>query len=76
MQIFQIRAARAILDWSAADLARRAGIAATTMRRLESAPGPMLGGEENTRARILAALSGAGIEFIPGGVVLRKDDKE
>jgi transcriptional regulator with XRE-family HTH domain len=65
-----IKASRELLRWRQEELASRAGIAVSTLRRLEGMSGP-LGGTEETRALILAALRGAGIEFIEGGVRLK-----
>jgi ribosome-binding protein aMBF1 (putative translation factor) len=72
----QIRAARALLRWSAADLARESALGVNTVRRAEVAE------EETslTAANELAvrrALEAAGVEFIEGngggpGVRLRK----
>jgi len=72
----QIRAARALLRWSAADLAREASLGANTIRRAEVA-------EERTsltaanELAIRRALEDAGVEFIDengggAGVRLRK----
>jgi ribosome-binding protein aMBF1 (putative translation factor) len=70
----QIRAARAILKWSAEDLARESGVAYSTIRRMEGADGI-----PSTSAKNLAAVQGAleqaGVEFTDGdapGVRLRK----
>jgi ribosome-binding protein aMBF1 (putative translation factor) len=72
----QIRAARALLRWSAADLARESSLGANTVRRAEVA-------EEETsltaanELAIRRALEAAGVEFIDengggAGVRLRK----
>jgi ribosome-binding protein aMBF1 (putative translation factor) len=76
----QIRAARALLRWSAADLAQQSALGANTVRRAEVAD------EETslTAANELAirrALEAAGVEFINengggSGVRLRKSGKE
>jgi predicted transcriptional regulator len=76
--IRQIKAARALLGWSQADLAERSGVSEPTVARLESATGE-LGGRESTARMILDALSSAGIEFIDEnggapGVRLRKQN--
>src|SRR6266540_5534186 len=72
----QIRAARALLRWSAAELAREAALGLATIKRAELA-----GGETSmTMANDLAvrrALEADGVEFIDGngggpGVRLRK----
>jgi PAS domain-containing protein len=55
-----IRAARALLDWSMADLSRASGLSFSTIRRLEG------GGEAlvpSSRHRAIAALRAAGILF-------------
>ena len=65
-----IKAARELLRWRQEELASRAGIAISTLRRLEGMPGP-LQGQRETQARIVSALQGAGIEFSEGGVRLK-----
>ena len=74
--IRQIKAARALLGWSQADLAEKSGVSEPTIARLESADGE-LGGRELTAERIRAAIEAAGIVFIESdgggaGVRLRK----
>jgi predicted transcriptional regulator len=76
----QIKAARALLAWSQADLADRSGISEPTVARLEAIDGE-LGGREDTTQKIRAAIETAGIEFITAngggpGVRLRKVPKE
>ena len=74
----QIRAARALLRWSAADLARECALGANTIRRAEVAEGRT----SLTAANVLAirrALEAAGVEFIDEngggpGVRLRKSN--
>src|SRR5262245_21841283 len=63
LSIRQIKAARALLGWSQADLAQHSSISEPTIARLESSDG-ILGGRANTAERIQAALEKAGIEFI------------
>ena len=59
----QIRAARALLNWSAADLARRAGIANRTVQRLESGSGiPKM--HVATMLKIRDVFEQAGVIFI------------
>jgi transcriptional regulator with XRE-family HTH domain len=72
----QIKAARALLGWSQADLAQRSGVSEPTIARLEAADGE-LGGREGTTKKIRNAIEIAGIEFIHDngggpGVRLRK----
>jgi predicted transcriptional regulator len=59
----QIRAARALLGWTQAELAAKAGISATSLNNLErAAVDPKL----STVNAIRRALENAGIEFLPG----------
>lgn len=59
----QIRAARASLGWTAAELADAAGIASRTILRIEAGFGiPQT--TTGTIAKIQTALEAAGIEFI------------
>lgn len=72
----QVKAARALLGWSQADLARRSGVSDPTIARLEAADGE-LGGREGTAEKIRSAIEAAGIQFIDengggSGVRLRK----
>ncbi len=71
----QIRAARALLRWSALQLAHRSGVHATTVQRLEHGNGPV-GGTVKTLAKIQSALEDAGVEFTSQngspGVCLKK----
>ena len=59
----QIRAARALLNMSQADLARIASVHVATIRRLEAAT--EVRGAAETVWKIQRALEAAGIEFIP-----------
>ena len=61
--IRQVKAARSLLGWSQADLARRSGISEPTIARLEAVDGE-LGGREETGRKIQSALETAGVEFI------------
>jgi len=72
----QIKAARALLGWSQADLACHSGISEPTVARLESTDGE-LGGREKTAGKIRRAIVAAGVDFIDEngggpGVRLRK----
>jgi transcriptional regulator with XRE-family HTH domain len=59
----QIRAARALIRWSALDLAHESGVGVATIRRLE-----LVEGVPSSNARTLdalqRALEAAGVEFI------------
>ncbi len=59
----QVRAARALLNWTAQDLADNSGAAVNTIRRFENGADAMGG----TLAKIEAALTAAGVAFIPAG---------
>jgi transcriptional regulator with XRE-family HTH domain len=59
----QIRAARALLNISQADLAKIASVHVATIRRLEAATG--VRGAAETLWKMQQALEHAGIEFIP-----------
>jgi len=70
----QIKAARALLGWSQAELAKATGLSVPTIKRIESRAAGDLGGRADTAARIVAALGAAGAEFIAengGGVGVR-----
>lgn len=60
----QLRAARALLRWSAQDLANKAGVGVATVRRCESGEGPISATLANQNA-MQRALEEAGVVFIP-----------
>ena len=67
-----IRAARALLDITQAELAERAGISKTGLNNIERGNTDP---KASTLNAVADALAGAGIEFLPGddpGVRLRK----
>jgi transcriptional regulator with XRE-family HTH domain len=59
----QIRSARAALNWSAQDLADKAGVAVKTIVRFEAGDG-IPPSRSSTLLDVKAALEAAGIEFI------------
>lgn len=73
----QIRAARALLGWSAAELAERADVTRFTVQRLEQSEG-VPPSRSQTLEEIQRAFEAAGIEFIgtpddvPGVRLLRR----
>jgi transcriptional regulator with XRE-family HTH domain len=72
LTIEQLRAARALLGWSQAELASRAGLSLPTVKRLEGGFGPHV--SDDARGKLRRALEGAGIEFIEengGGLGVR-----
>ncbi len=68
------RAARALLRWSAQELAAKSGIGISTVQRMEGAEGVPPASSRNLEA-VQRALEAAGVEFTNGdapGVRLRK----
>ena len=61
----QVRAARALLNWTQERLAEKALVALTALKRLESERG--LGVHEGTIDQVRRALEAAGILFIESG---------
>lgn len=59
----QIRAARALLRWSASDLSQASGVGTATLQRMEVMEG-VPSGQVRTLLAIKEALEAAGIEFI------------
>jgi transcriptional regulator with XRE-family HTH domain len=75
----QIRAARALIRWSAEDLARETALSVATIRRAEIAEGEISMTAANDLA-VRRALEAAGVEFIDEngggpGVRLRKHQR-
>lgn len=66
----QIRAARALLNWSQPDLARAAGLATSSIKNIESETGIA---RKETLEQILDAFDRNGIEFTPGSGVRLKN---
>jgi transcriptional regulator with XRE-family HTH domain len=60
----QIRAARSLLGWSQADLAKKADVSQMTVKRFEAKNGPVSGTIASLNG-IQNALELAGIQFIP-----------
>ena len=67
----QIRAARALLNWSQSDLARAAAMATSSIKNIESESSSA---RRETLAQIRSAFDDNGIEFMPGTGVRLKDD--
>jgi len=59
----QIRAGRALLRWSSADLARHSGVGTATIQRMEVMEG-VPSGQVRTIEALRSALEGAGVEFV------------
>lgn len=64
----QIRAARALLGWTAADLAEQSGVSYPTVQRLDATKG-QVGGRHETVEAIRKALEAHGIQFLEAGQV-------
>lgn len=60
----QVRAAKALLRWSGEELASRAGISLSTVRRVEAVEGVPDSQNIKTIMAIKRALEEAGVEFI------------
>ncbi|NTF91694.1 helix-turn-helix domain-containing protein [Rhizobium rhizogenes] len=58
----QIRAARALIDWTREDLARASGVTVRTLARIETSQTIP---RDTTLKLLSAALEAAGVEFIP-----------
>ena len=67
----QIRAARALLNWTQSDLARAAAMATSSVKNIESESSSA---RRETLAQIHSAFDDNGIEFMPGTGVRLKDD--
>jgi transcriptional regulator with XRE-family HTH domain len=63
----QLRGARAMLQWTSVDLAKRSSIHRRTIRKLENGEAQP---QRKTLAAIVGALSAGGVEFIGGGIRL------
>jgi DNA-binding transcriptional regulator YiaG len=59
----QIRAARALLRWSASDLSQASGVGTATLQRMEVMEG-VPSGQVRTLLAIKEALEAAGVEFV------------
>lgn len=69
----QVRAGRALLRWSAEDLARQSKLGVATIRRAEAQDGAVTSNAANVQA-IVDAFEKAGLEIIPangGGAGIR-----
>ena len=62
----QIRAARALLGWDQARLAKEADLSVITIKRLEAAEDELPGRYE-TVMKVKRAVEDAGVEFLGGG---------
>ena len=64
----QIRSARVLLGWTAADLAEMAGVSYPTVQRLDATKGAV-GGRHETVEALRKALENGGVQFLDAGSV-------
>jgi transcriptional regulator with XRE-family HTH domain len=67
----QIRAARALLGWTARDLAGAAQVHVATIQRFETGSHVV----PVVKNAIIAALQAQGVEFVDGGARIKSDPK-
>lgn len=60
----QVRAGKALLDWSGTRLADEAGVAISTIRRVEACDGLLESASIKVLQALKAALEAGGVEFI------------
>ena len=60
----QVRAAKSMIKWSGETLANNAGIAISTIRRIEAVDGVLPTASIKTLEAVKKALESAGVEFI------------
>lgn len=60
----QVRAGKALLDWSGTHLANEAGVAISTIRRVEACDGLLESASIKVLQGLKAALEAGGVEFI------------
>lgn len=63
VSVLQVKAARALLDWSQTKLAEASGVSLPTVKRLEAERHGDFGGKNQTYEAIIGGLERAGIEF-------------
>ena len=60
----QVRASKALIDWPGSILAERAGVAISTIRRVEACDGLLSSASVKVLQALKAALENGGVEFI------------
>ena len=60
----QVRAAKALLNWSGLDLSQRAGVGLSTVRRIEACDGLLMTASIKVLQAIQIALETGGVEFV------------
>jgi transcriptional regulator with XRE-family HTH domain len=69
MADYQVRAARALLSWSAEELAKQSGVSVSTIRRIEKGGSSI----SSVATAIHRTFERAGVEFTERGVLLRAE---
>jgi predicted transcriptional regulator len=64
----QLAAARSMLGWGHAELAKKARVSVSLIRRMESYAGEAINGNAESLLAIVEALKTGGVHFIEGGV--------
>lgn len=67
LTVLHVKAARALLSWSQGDLANAANLAASTVKRLESAEAALERADTATKRAIFDAFSVERIQFLGDG---------
>ena len=62
----QLKAARALIGWEQTNLAKKSGVAISTIRRMESFAGE-IGARTGTLSLVQRALEKAGVDFLDDG---------
>ena len=70
ISVTQIKAARVLLDWTQKDLADQSGVNRDTVANIESGRNVP---QQDTYQKVVGAIEAAGIEFLPGDGVRRKE---
>ena len=60
----QVRAAKALLNWSGSELSKRAGVGLSTIRRIEACDGLLITASIKVLQAIQSSLEAGGVEFI------------
>jgi transcriptional regulator with XRE-family HTH domain len=60
----QVRAAKALLNWSGSELSERAGVGLSTVRRIEACDGLLITASIKVLQAIQTALEAGGVQFV------------
>jgi transcriptional regulator with XRE-family HTH domain len=70
---YQLKAARSLIGWSQADLAKASGIDPATVVRMEKTGHDHVSGLSKNLQHIIRALAKEGVEFVELGVILTRN---